>query len=679
MKNNYEVSKSFSQNKKNNQKENLTEQDKEIAYLTSENEKLNKALEEMQHYYENIIARMPNNVFWLDTNCILQGGNDNLAKMFGLRSHQELKGLTYEKMAELAQWTEGQGEAFKQAELEVMRTGLPRLDIDEPPVVIDGKTRYYISSKVPLYNTKNEIIGVLGISTDITERKQNEAMLKEAKERAEGADKAKTEFLSIMGHELRKPINNITGLLYLLKSTTNLSEEQSNYIKQANSIAYGILPILQYANEFLKIDEEQYEPYEESYSILRLVESIVKKAFSLNDNPNINYFVDIKNQLPELLIFDVYRFKQVLEIVLVNANRFTSKGYIATLIELNKETKCLRIIVEDTGIGMSQEKIDALFHSRSDKESIEAGLRLSLVKRMIETLRGKIWAESKVNEFTKIYLEIPCKMQATSVASKKVTLSDNLLKNIFLIDDDSVTRSFISRALEYNQIAVKTIADIEAISKAASSKQFDKNYSAIMLNVQHTNLNSLLKDITNYEHAIKLPVLIYGHPTELSNTTRRPSILNVFLLDFPILPGNISQKIHSSMNTKKPVDNRVLVIEDDQLSQKIFIHMLEDLGFYVDAASTGREAINLISNNVYEFAFLDMDLPDTRGTILAPKLLDITKTKNLKDPKIIVVTSYADESLREDIHEYGILAVILKPLSIDNLKTVINELKLRKD
>ncbi|MCD8543033.1 MAG: PAS domain-containing protein [Gammaproteobacteria bacterium] len=130
-------------------------------------------LQEVKNYYETIIAAMPGNVYWLNRDAILLGGNENLANVFGLQSYKNLAGLTYEEMARLANWTEGQGESFKADELRVMKSGVPQVNVEEPPVFIDGHKRYYISNKVPLKNISGEIIGVLGISLDITDRKKN--------------------------------------------------------------------------------------------------------------------------------------------------------------------------------------------------------------------------------------------------------------------------------------------------------------------------------------------------------------------------------------------------------------------------------------------------------------------------------------------------------------------------
>lgn len=96
-------------------------------------------IHEIKNYYESIIASMPGNVYWLNRDCVLLGGNENLARMFGLKSHKDLFGLTYAQMSHLANWNEGQGEAFRSDELSVMESGIPRLNVEELPVIIDGE------------------------------------------------------------------------------------------------------------------------------------------------------------------------------------------------------------------------------------------------------------------------------------------------------------------------------------------------------------------------------------------------------------------------------------------------------------------------------------------------------------------------------------------------------------
>jgi PAS domain S-box-containing protein len=184
----------------------LQESESHLNFLVNLNHMAKEYVGELSHYYQSIISCLPNNIYWLDRNCILLGGNDNLAKMFGLKSSADLIGLTYDEMSRLANWTEGQAEVFRQAELKVMATGKPHFNVDEPAVIINGEKRYYMSTKVPLYNTKNEIIGVIGISTDITERKEAQEREKLAiAQAAEEKIKAQAEL------ELRQAVSVLTG------------------------------------------------------------------------------------------------------------------------------------------------------------------------------------------------------------------------------------------------------------------------------------------------------------------------------------------------------------------------------------------------------------------------------------------------------------------------------------
>ncbi len=199
------------------QKSYIADINKEVTGQEHRDMSIEEYTDEIRHHLENIIAAMPGNVYWLNRECTLLGGNDNLAKMFGLKSRTELVGLTYDQMAELAQWTEGQGESFKNAELEVMASGMPRFNVEEPPVVINDETRYYMSNKVPLYNKKNKIIGVLGISLDITDRKLAEerektALLEssQARAKAESEEQLRQVVMILTGsiaHDLRSPIS----------------------------------------------------------------------------------------------------------------------------------------------------------------------------------------------------------------------------------------------------------------------------------------------------------------------------------------------------------------------------------------------------------------------------------------------------------------------------------------
>ena len=243
----------------------------EVTGQTYQGMSVKEYADQIRNYLESIIAHMPGNVYWLNRECILLGGNNNLASMFGLKSRLELVGLNYEQMAKLAHWTQGQDESFKKAELEVMETGIPKLNIEEPPVIINGEAKYYMSNKVPLYNKQQEIIGVVGISLDVTDKKLSEIALYKAKELAEAANQSKSEFISNMSHDIRTPLAGLLGMGKIVKqevSSQRGKEAAQNLIKAATIL----LDLLNSVIEFSKLESGELAICGVKFSMRQLID-----------------------------------------------------------------------------------------------------------------------------------------------------------------------------------------------------------------------------------------------------------------------------------------------------------------------------------------------------------------------------------------------------------------------
>jgi len=384
----------------------MSKKDKDIADNT----------EEMRNFYENIIACMPNNVYWLDKNCVLQGGNDNIAKLFGVK-RSELAGLTYEQMSKLANWTEGQGESFKQVELEVMRTGVARYNTEEPPITVDGRTTYFISSKVPLYNSKKEIIGVVGISTDITERKEAEINLKEAKEKAEIANKTKTEFLENMRHDIRTPLMGIVGFAHLIAEEVKDPKIQE-YIENLTASSNALLDLLNEILEAIRVNAGEVPILKKKFDLHKRLSNVVELYRAKAQQKHIQLSFDYDPNISRYLVGDSTRIHRIVLELIANALNFTNKGTVTLRVQLAKDIEreqILKIIVEDTGIGIVPEKSHEIFMQfkrlTPSYEGIYkgAGLGLAIVKQFIDELEGEIYVDSTIDVGTKFTCIIPLK------------------------------------------------------------------------------------------------------------------------------------------------------------------------------------------------------------------------------------------------------------------------------
>ncbi|MGC1854665.1 MAG: ATP-binding protein [Candidatus Aquirickettsiella sp.] len=364
------------------------------------------------NYFTNIIYSMPNNVYWLDKNCVLRGGNDNLAKQLNLKSGSELVGLTYEQMAQAANLPTQAFEPFRTTEVEVMKTGVPSIDKEEPPIKADGKIFYYLSNKTPLRNSKGEIIGVVGISTDITKLKETESALQIALDKAEVANKAKTEFIMNMSHDLRTPLAGIIGLSSLQVDDATSAQEQQygEWIQGAGEQLLELLNSVievaaaEYQIESLKKEHINLQQFTQELHTL-MQPAAVAKGLELQ--------LKLDTHLP-IVITDRIKLKRIILNLLSNAVKFTKQGKISLEINVlmlkNDEAK-IEIVIADTGIGIAKNKINKIFdqfyraHPSYKAEYTGYGIGLFLVKKATKLLGGKIKVSSEEGKGSRFALE----------------------------------------------------------------------------------------------------------------------------------------------------------------------------------------------------------------------------------------------------------------------------------
>lgn len=377
-------------------------------------------VENIIKYYESIIGCMPGNVYWLDNNGVAIGCNDNVLKMFGLHSLSEFKGLSFEDMGRIGSWTKEAEQAFKNDTLKVVTSGKPILNIEEPPIPhANGKMIYFLTSRVPLYDQTGNIIGVVGISIDITDLKNAQASLKEAKEQAEKANQLKSEFIRNMEHDIRTPFGGIWGLANIL------FEREIDQTKKEllSDIANSAKELLDYCNsilDFSKVESGTLPILEKKFNLRELINGVTiieKPAITIK---NLRFQLEYDSDLPSILLGDPYRLKRILINLISNSVKFTNNGYINFKVKLVKKTDnryvIIRFIVEDSGIGMQQEKQDLIYEKfvrlTSSNQGLYKGLGLGLrvVKQFMNEMSGDIELNSTLGKGTVFTCTIPFKL-----------------------------------------------------------------------------------------------------------------------------------------------------------------------------------------------------------------------------------------------------------------------------
>lgn len=415
--------------------------------IFSETGSVQDYVDNLINYFTNIIYSMPNNVYWLDKNCVLRGGNDNLAKQLNLKSGAELIGLTYEQMAQAANLPTQAFEPFRITEVEVMKTGVPSIDKEEPPIKADGKVFYYLSNKTPLRNKKGEIIGVVGISTNITKLKETESALQIALEKAKAANKAKTEFIMNMSHDLRTPLAGIIGLSRLqVDDATSVQEQQ--YGEWIHSAGEQLLELLNSVLEVTAAEHQIEHVKKENIDLQKFAKELQALMQPAVVAKGLEFQLKLDDHLP-IVITDRIKLKRLILNLLSNAVKFTKQGKIGlkinTLMIKNDAAK-IQILVTDTGIGIAKDKLDKIFdrfyraHPSYKAEYTGYGIGLFLVKKATMLLGGEIKVTSEEGNGSCFTLEFNFSLAEENLEQ---TLPETLQESISQPEADKRTASVL--------------------------------------------------------------------------------------------------------------------------------------------------------------------------------------------------------------------------------------------
>lgn len=385
--------------------------------LTEGNEK------KLSIYLENIINNLPHFIFWKDKNSVFLGCNKKFSTSLGFSNPEDVVGKTDFDMP----WTSDQSQSYIDDDLLIMNTGKAKINFEEKQRQPDGSEITVLVSKVPMYNQHNEVTGILGIYTDITERKKEEEKLRRAMQEAETANQLKSEFIYNMEHDIRTPFNGILGMATILQlHETDL--EKKTYLNEIALCTQQLLDYCMQIVDFSKIESGALPVLIKKFCLKSLIEEVetIEKPAVRSKNLELNIKID--PAIPNYIIGDSYRLKRILINLISNSIKFTETGYINLSVQLSRIIKqrniILTFIVEDTGMGIPQDKQNLIYQKfvrifPSHKGTYDGkGLGLRIVKQFIEELDGDIEVKSEINAGTTFTCSIPFKLPLVEEVSE---------------------------------------------------------------------------------------------------------------------------------------------------------------------------------------------------------------------------------------------------------------------
>lgn len=369
---------------------------------------IKKSKTDQNSLIQQLIDNIPDNIFVKDNNSKFLIANNWLSKIIGEKSPKTLIGKT-----DFDFFPKKMAEKYFNDELNILQTGKPLLnELEKVPV--NGKIRWYSTTKVPFYDKHGNIAGVVGVGRDVTKSVREKKSLEKAKKEAEIADKLKSTFLANLSHEIRTPLNGILGFSQFLRQKQHSEEKQNKYLDIILANGKSLLMLINDIIDISMIESNQL--------------AIKKRAFKLNDLidqlfTNYQYHIKQKKLNIELiehkhlakgrdLIFsDDFRINQILSNLLSNAIKFTERGKIE--FGYTTSGNNIEFYISDTGIGIKKEHQEEIFKRfRQGDESMTrnyggTGLGLSISKGLVHLLNGRIWVKSELNKGSTFYFNIP--------------------------------------------------------------------------------------------------------------------------------------------------------------------------------------------------------------------------------------------------------------------------------
>lgn len=529
-------------------------------------------------YFEHIINNVPHYLFWKNKDSIFLGSNEKFAKSAGLKSAEELIGKSDFDLP----WSREESEAYIADDQRVMKSGKAKLNIEESQTVQD-KQIVLLTSKVPLYDDNGNVSGVLGIYSDITERKQMEEELRRSKEAAEAASRAKTMFLANMSHDIKTPISGIISTAeYLTHATENL-----DFKDRADDIVQSGLRLLELMVEIIEVSRLEVRENTRTqirFKLKQLVDDIIQLIRPATVDKSFKLILKYDKKIPNFLIGDRWHLYRVILNLLSNAIKFTSEGSITLRLKLVKQTKkaaTIKISIIDTGIGIPKDKQAVIFDEFTrltpSYEGIYkgTGLGLYIVKQFIEAMDGEVYVESEEGKGSAFTCVIPFKvplLQEDADAKETQNLADNinfsvkdeknkiLAKNNFsgtrllLVEDNVIA----ARAAKGTLQSLKCQVDV-AKSGHEAIKFFKKNkYNLIYMDLGLPDLDGMevarkLREIEG-DPLIKIPIIaLSAHIDENIKINCLNADMNGVFTK-PLLMGKAKQILNAHLGGKTQDD-----------------------------------------------------------------------------------------------------------------------------
>ncbi len=561
----------------------------------------------------------------------------------------------------------------------------------------DGRTVWAFLTVTPVRNEEHQLVGFSVQVQDTTAKKEVELELVRAKEMAEAAARAKSEFLASMSHEIRTPMNGVLGMTGILLDT-HLTEEQRDIVEVIRTSGDALLTIINDILDFSKIESGLLELEKHPFELRACIEEALDLLAPKASAKRLELAALLAPDLPSVIHSDVTRLRQVLVNLVSNGVKFTDHGEVVVEIALADDPSpegqvALHFQVRDTGIGISAEHRDRLFRSFSQIDASISrryggtGLGLSICKRLVELMGGRIWVESAPGEGAAFHFVVPVKVAPGMHPAAPTAEARSLVGVRVLIVDDNATnrRILAAQTHAWGMEPVLASSGEEALALLRREPPFALAIlDGAMPEMDGVQLAAILREHPALRH---LPFVLLTSTTDLEMKREAARLGAASVLTKPVKQSHLyeailavvaGQSVPSRRGASRTeidptlavqVPLRLLLAEDNVINQKVALMLLRRLGYRAEVVANGREVLEAMRRRTYDVILMDVQMPEMDGLETTRRLRELAG--NGPRPRIIAMTANVMEGDRELCLAAGMDDYLGKPLRIGEIMAAL--------
>ncbi|MFL4469513.1 response regulator [Tateyamaria armeniaca] len=545
--------------------------------------------------------------------------------------------------------------------------------------------RLWNDQYIKLVDRRGQGGDIVSLGLNITESVEYEQKLKAARAAAEAASRAKSAFLANMSHEIRTPMNGVVGMAELL-GDTGLTEEQQLYVDTIKNSGEALLVIINDVLDYSKIEAKKLQLHPEPFDLERCIHEVIMLLQPSARDKKLTMLVDYDLFLPTVYVGDPGRIRQVLTNLMGNAVKFTSEGHVLVRVtgvpDIENGRATVNIAIEDTGIGIPDDKIDHIFgefnqvENERNRQFDGTGLGLAISQRLVEMMEGEMWVTSEDGVGSCFGFKISLAMGADELPAHPPVPEG--LRRVLVVDDVEANRMILQRQLEQIGLGVVTCASGEDALKQL------EGIDLVLTDHNMPGMDGLELAETIRNDGCQTPVIMLSSNTSFAANDPGAKHLHA-ILQKPLPRADLFTQLQSvgplvtrqdetdTSGTRDVRKMRVLAAEDNKTNQLVFRKMVKDADIDLKFAANGLEALELFQSFEPDMIFMDISMPKMDGKEATMKIREIEQKSGGHIP-IVALTAHAMDGDDQGILASGIDHYLTKPLRKPEIHGKLREL-----